>query len=220
MTSLPSDVPSIAQLRARVQGMQAGIPQVPLAMPAELAGLVQLRTGGSYQVDDPGLALTLLAAPSQGGEWAGLVGIDDLGIEAAEESGLNLDRTVVVPDPGDSWLEVVAALVDVLPVVLLRAPARVGPATASRLSARLRKRSAVLLVQGAWPGCDARLSIAERHWHGAAAGRGRLVSRRVVVTVQRGSAPPRSRELWLPAEGAALRPVEAPPRLDLVEEVG
>jgi hypothetical protein len=224
VTSRTADVPSLAQLRARVQGMQAGIPQVPLAMPAELSGLVRLRTGGSYRVDDPGLALALLAAPSKGGEWVGLVGIDDLGVEAAEESGLNLDRTVVVPDPGDAWLEVVAALVDVLPVVLLRAPARVSPATASRLSARLRKRSAVLLVQGEWPGCEARLSVAERHWYGATAGRGRLLSRRVVVTCHRGSAPPTSREMWLPAEGAGLQAIAGQEAehgvMTVVEEVG
>ena len=224
MTSLPDDVPSLAQLRARVQGMQAGSLQVPLAMPAELSGLVQLRTGGSYRVDDPGLALALLAAPSMSGAWTGLVGVDDLGVEAAEESGLNLDRTVVVPDPGDSWLEVVAALVDVLPVVLLRAPGRVSPATASRLSARLRKRAAVLLVQGEWPGCEARLSVAERQWYGAGAGRGRLLSRRVVVTCRRGSAPPVSRELWLPVEGTGLRAVDPADTkrgvMTVVEEVG
>ena len=95
-----------------------------------------------------------------------------------------------------------------------------APATASRLSARLRKRSAVLLVEGEWPGCEARLSIEERRWYGAAAGHGRLVSRRVVVTCRRGNAPVVSRELWLPAEDAALRPVEAMPPLSLVEEVG
>lgn len=214
-------MPTLAQLRARVQGMQEGIPRVPLALPAELSGLVRLRTGGSYRVDDLALALSLLAAPSAAGGWTGVVGVDDLGAEAADESGLHLDRTVVVPRPGDAWLEVVAALVDVLPVVLLRAPARVSAATASRLSARLRKRSAVLLVQGEWPGCEARLEVTRRQWYGAAAGHGRLLSRRVVVTCRRGSAPVVSRELWLPAEGAPLRMVEpSHPRVGLVEEVG
>ena len=205
--------PTLEALRERMQGMQEGLPRLPLPMPAELAGLVQLRTGGAYRVDDPGLLLTLLAAPSVAGGWSALVGVDDLGVEAAEEAGLDLGRTVLVPAPGPDWLEVTAALVDVVPVVVLRPPAGVPEAalarTASRLAARLRKRAGTLLVQGPWPGCEARLELAEQQWLGPEAGHGRLTARRVQVRVRRGSAPPRTASLWLPAPDGACRDPES-----------
>ena len=64
-------------------------------------------TGGSYTVDSASLALALLAGPSAAGGWCGVVGVGDFGVEAAQALGVDLDRTVLVPDPGDQWLEVV-----------------------------------------------------------------------------------------------------------------
>ncbi len=58
---------------------------------------------------------------------------------------------MLVPDPGEHWLEVTAALVDVLRVVVLRAPAAVDARAAGVLDARLRTRSGVLVVWGEWP---------------------------------------------------------------------
>lgn len=219
-----SERASVETLRERMQGMQEGLPRLPIAMPPELSGLVQLRSGGAYRVDDPGLALALLAAPSMAGGWTAMVGVDDLGVEAAEESGLDLSRTVLVPAPGPDWLEVTAALVDVVPVVLLRPPAGVPEQaltrTASRLGARLRKRATTLLVQGPWPGCEARLGLTEQQWEGVdPGGHGRLTSRRVLVRVQRGSAPPRTTSLWLPAGDAPLRAI-GPARPHVREDVG
>jgi hypothetical protein len=212
---------TVEQLRERMRGMQDGLPRLPVPTAPELAGLVELRTGGAYRVDSTGLALALLAPPSQAGGWTALVGVDDLGVEAAAEAGLDLDRTVVVPVPGEHWVEVTAALVDVLPMVLLRPPAGLGEKglvrTAGRLGARLRKRSATLLAQGPWPGCEARLSVAASRWvgveEGGGDGHGRLRARQVVLACRRGSAPAQHATVWLPAPDAPLRPVpeHAPP---------
>ena len=202
---------TVAQLRERMRGMQDGIPRLPVATAPELAGLVDLRTGGAYGVDGMSLALTLMAPPSRAGGWTALVGVDDLGVEAAAEAGLDLDRTVVVPEPGEHWLEVTAALVDVLPMVLLRPPTGVSERTAERLGARLRKRSTTLLVQGAWPGCEARLSVAESRWTGADDGHGRLRARQVVLACRRGTAPTQHVTVWLPAANAPLRRAEGVP---------
>lgn len=202
----------VRQLRERMHGMAGGLPRLPLATPPELAGLVQLRTGGSYCVDDTGLMLTFLAAVSREGAWVAAVGVDDLGVEAAAEAGLDLDRTVVVPDPGEHWFEVVAALVDVLPVVWLRPSGRVAEGTAGRLAARLRKRSAALLVQGEWPGADARLRIAASVWEGAGQGHGRLRVRQVQVACRRGTAPEEYAALRLPATGVGPTPLGVPKR--------
>lgn len=199
--------------------MTDGVARLPVAVPAELAEVVQLRTGGCYQVDSAGLAFALLAASSQEGAWTALVGVDDLGVEAAAAAGVELGRTVVVPHPGEHWLEATAALVDALPMVLLRPPARVPAGQASRLAARLRKRSATLLAQGPWPGCEARLSVSEARWQGLGEGRGRLSSRRVVVSCRRGAAPAREAEVWLPGPGGGLAEIEQP-LLALARETG
>lgn len=180
-----------------------GGPRVPVATAPGLSGVLRLRTGSSYRVDESSIALSLLAEPSRAGSWVAVVGVGDLGVEAAAEHGLNLDRTVLVPDPAEHWPEVTAALVDVAPLVWLRTTGGVRRAVASRLAARLRKRSTTLLVQGEWPGCEARLRIVGSQWHGAEDGHGRLRSRLVTVECVRGSAPARTTQLWLPGEPEA-----------------
>jgi hypothetical protein len=199
---------TVQQLRDRIQGMQDGVPRIPIATHPALADLVQLRTGGSYQVDSASLALALLAGPSRAGAWAAVVGADDFGAEAAAEMGVDLARTVLVPHPGELWLEVTSALIDVVTLVVLRPPVAVGARAASRVAARLRKRSAALVSWGPWPGAEATLSLQESRWSGAARGHGRLRSRRVAVDVRRGTAPPRRAELWLPGQGEPIEPVE------------
>jgi hypothetical protein len=191
-------------LRDRIARMQDGVPRVPIATHPALADVVQLRTGGSYEVDSASLAMALLAGPSQAGAWSAVVGAGDFGVEAAAEMGVDLSRTVLVPDPAELWLEVTAALVDVVTMVVLRAPDGVSERVAGRIGARLRKRSAALVSWGRWPAAEASLSLRSSRWSGVGRGHGRLRERRVVVDVRRGSAPPRSTELWLPGQGEPL----------------
>lgn len=202
--------------------MGGGVPRVPLPTHPALSGVVQLYAGASYCVDGLGLAMTLLAGPSRAGEWCAVVGIPDFGAEAAAEVGVDLDRTVLVPEPGEMWLEVTAALVDVAPVVLLRPGGRVAASVAERLGARLRKRSAVLLVQGDWPRSEARLGVDEPAWSGLGRGHGHLRSRRLAVTVRRGAAPVRRTELWLPDPDLGVRRAapEALPHVVPAREAG
>ncbi|HET6165258.1 MAG TPA: hypothetical protein VFE07_00380 [Marmoricola sp.] len=207
-----TDLGTVQLLRDRIRGMQDGVPRVPIATHPALADLVQLRTGGSYQVDSAGLAMALMAAPSQAGAWSAVVGAGDLGVEAAAEMGVDLARTVLVPDPGELWLEVTAALVDVVTMVVLRPPGGVSERVAGRIGARLRKRSAALVSWGPWPGAEVSLSLRSSTWSGAGQGHGRLRSRRVVVDVRRGSAPPRPVELWLPGQG---EPIARVPQAEL-----
>jgi hypothetical protein len=200
---------TVAQLQQRIAGMQDGVPRVPVPTHPALAGLLQLRTGGAYEVDRASLGMVLLAAPSAEGAWSAVVGAADFGIEAAAELGIDLTRTVLVPEPGEHWLETTAALVDVVSVVLLRPPPGVSERTASRIAARLRKRSAALIVWGQWPGAEARITLQSSRWVGAEQGHGRLRSRQVVLGVQHGSAPVRRAELWFPsAEGSLHQVVE------------
>ena len=211
----PEPVPAhvtVQQLRDRIRGMQDGVPRLPVATPATLRELVQLRTGGSYEVDSASLVMALLAGPSQQGAWSAVVGVDDFGAEAAAEMGVDLSRTVLVPDVGDLWLEVTTALIDVVTMVVLRPPPAVDQRVAGRVAARLRKRSAVLVAWGRWPGAEASLSLRGSTWAGIAQGRGRLRTRRVVVDVRRGSAPSGRAALWLPGQDSPIAQLAAAPR--------
>jgi hypothetical protein len=200
--------PSLSELRARVDQMQGRPAAQPVATHPALSGLLQLQAGSTYSVDSMSLAVTLMAGPSADGAWCGVVGTAELGLEAAAAAGVELRRTILVPDPGEAWLEVTAALIDVLGVVVLRAPAHVAPKDVSRISARLRQRGGVLIAYGDWPRSEARLSMRDVEWVGLGQGHGHLQARRATIEVQRGTAPARRRRLWMPDAAQVIRHAE------------
>jgi hypothetical protein len=131
--------------------------------------------------------MALLAGPSAEGHWCGAVGFPDFGAEAAAGYGVALDRLVLVPDPGADWPAAVGALLDVLPMVLVRPPSPVRPSEAARLGSRLRERSGVLLVMGPWPQSEGTLGVVGSHWEGLGQGHGHLWQHRVELALtQRG----------------------------------
>ena len=158
-----------------------------------------LRRGPSVAVaNSTTLALRLLAGPSQAGSWCAAVGLPSLGLAAAAEAGLALERLALVPDPGEpkQWGTIVAALLDALDVVLVRPPTRVRIADARRLAARARERGSVLVVIGRWEGADVRLSVTGQDWDGIGQGHGHLQSRRLhVAATGRGAAARERRAL-------------------------
>jgi hypothetical protein len=139
----------------------------------------------------------------------------DFGAEAAGRFGIDLERLVLVPHPGEQWLTVTAAVVDVLSVVIVAPPSRATDGDVARLSARLRQRESVLIATTPWPQAEATLRVARSGWEGLGAGHGHLASRRVTVESQpRGGAGPRRRaELWLPGPDESFRP-SGPTRLE------
>jgi len=197
---------TIEDLRDRVRRLEGRPTAQPVATHPALEGLLHLQTGGAYATDSAGLLGLLMAGPSVDGAWCGVVGTARLGLEALAATGVRLDRCVLVPDPRDAWLEVTAALVDVLGVVAVAPPGRVGDHDAGRLMARLRSRGAVLLTLGSWPRAEARLRLTDPEWVGLGRGHGHLQARRVTVEVQRGTAPPRTRRLWFPDLDQRIRP--------------
>ena len=190
--------PVVEQLRERVAAMERKPAAQPVPTLPGIADLVPMHAGATYAVDSAALALALAAGASRAGEWVGFAGCADFGAEAAAELGIELSRTVLVPHPGEHWLEVTAALVDVLRVVVLRPPASVDERTAGLLDSRLRARSSVLVVHGHWPRVEARLSVEESAWSGPGSGTGRLLERRAQVVVHRGARPPLRAELGWP----------------------
>lgn len=194
----------VAELQQRIRQMQATkldtrrIPTHP-AIASLLPG-GGLKQGAVYSVERSAmLIMALLAGPSAAGSWCAVVGVPEFGIEAAGRFGIDLDRLVLVPRPGDQWLAVTAAIADVMGVVVTRPPKRASDSSVARLSARLRQRGATLLVLGTWPQSEAMLSLSHSQWHGIGDGHGHLSAREVTVTVtDRMTGRPRSARLWLP----------------------
>lgn len=158
-----------------------------LPVPAALAGLLPagaLARGSTVVVaGSTSLALALLSQTSAAGSWVALVGLPGVGVLAAHQLGLDLDRVVLVPAPGPDGPTVVAALLDGVDVVVVGPQVALGDGDRRRLSARARERSAVLLPTTPWPGAHVVLTAEISHWEGLGRGYGRLRSRR--LTVQR-----------------------------------
>ncbi len=213
--------PVVEQLRERVAALERRPARQPVPTLAALASVVPMQAGATYGVDSASLALAMAAGASQAGEWVGFAGWPDFGAEAAVELGVDLSRTVLVPDPGEHWLEVTAALVDVLRVVVLRPPVGVGAHAAGVLESRLRTRAAAMVVWGDWPGCAARLTTEHSTWSGPVDGRGRLRTRSTRVAVRRGARPVQRLHLVLAGTGTgtpSLSPADGVPDLAVLAQ--
>jgi hypothetical protein len=148
--------------------------------------------------------LALLAAASAAGSWCAVVGLPGLGLVAADEIGIALDRFALVPDPGTEWAAVVAALLDGVDIVVAAPPGPISASVSSRLAARARQRGSVLVPYGPWSGADVVLETSGGGWQGLGRGRGRL-SRWELVISRRGrgaAAQPRQATVWLPRDTA------------------
>ncbi len=154
-----------------------------LPVPAGLAGALPaggLSRGSTVVVHgSTSLTLGLLAEASRAGSWVALVGLPGVGVLAAAQLGLDLDRVVLVPAPGPDGPTVVAALLDGVDVVVVGDVA-LGDGDRRRLSARARERGAVLLSTEVWPAAHLVLT-AEVTWEGLGNGHGRLRGRRLTV---------------------------------------
>lgn len=184
-----SPAPARDELQARIRQMQATrLDEKTLPMPPGMEPLLSegLRAGASYSIEGSAagavtLALALLAGPSRQGTWCGVLGMPRLGTEAAASLGVDLERLVLVPRPGDRWVTVAAAMADILGMVVLAPPGRATAADANRLAARLRQRGSTLLVLGDWPHAEATLRVDANRWEGLSSGHGRLRTRQLDV---------------------------------------
>lgn len=192
--------------------MQAdGYLPVPTGLAAVLPwpGLARGRTVAVH--GSTSLTLALLAEASRGGHWVALVGLPGLGVLAADQLGLDLDRVVLVPDPGPDGPTVLAALLDGVDIVVV---GDVALADVDRrgLSARARERAAVLVTTRPWPGAHAVVTVESSVWEGLGHGYGRLRSRRLTVhSAGRGAAVAGRRlEVVVPGALSAVPPGVVP----------
>ena len=187
-----------------------------------------LRCGSTLATDGPAatsLALAAVAAASQDGAWVAAVGFPSLGLLAAAEAGIALERFVLVASPETeagpdneetAWAAAIAALVDAFEVVLVQATHRVRNRDGRRLAARTRERGSVLVQvgSGGWSErADVTLEVTDSRWEGLADGHGHLRARRVTVVGggRREASRPRRSELWLPSVDGLVEVVTPDP---------
>ncbi len=175
---------ALAELRHKMS--TPGIETRVLAVPGPLARILPrggLPRGGVVSIGGrsgaTSLLLTLLAAPANA--WSALVGMPEIGLLAAAELGVDLDRLVLVPDPGIDVLQVLSVLADGVDIIVSVPPKVMPPARLRVLTARLRQSGAVLLVTGQWPGADLVLNARIENWTGLGRGHGRLRDRELIV---------------------------------------
>jgi len=222
------DLAALRQLGERVRPLSAASERLLPVPPAfvdlvPLGGLVRGSTVATTGGAATSLALALAGPTTTSGAWCAVVGLAHLGLLAAAELGVSLERTLLVADPGpQEWAATVAALLDAVEVVLVQPSHTLTPTTQRRLVARARDRGSVLVQAGGhvrvWATQpDLVVTSGASQWEGLGAGHGRLRARRVEVSVAGRRAATRTRHgvLWLPgSDGHITRaePLAAAPR--------
>lgn len=194
----------------------------------ELTALLPRPSGlrrGSTVVVHRSLSLlcALLAEATAGGSWAAVVGVGDLGLLAAAEAGVDVDRLALIPQPGADPARVIGALLDGVDLVAIGAKVRLPEPQQRRLAARARDRRAVLLSLVPWPGAELNLRITQARWHGLGCGHGLLRDREVTIEVSgRGAhTRPHSHRLLLPSRtGAPAAVTHSPASTESSQPVG
>lgn len=139
------------------------------------------------------LALHVVSQATQNGSWLAAVGVDHLGLVAAHEQRVALERLVVV-NPGvgvDAWVSAVGIAIEGFGVVLLSVPQRLAARDATRIMNRIQARRVVAVCvdppgrlgsgRGLVP--DIELRTTTIAWHGIDEGAGHVRSREMVVEV-------------------------------------
>ena len=205
----------VLELQQRIRSLE--VPRVDYPVFPLSSGLDSLfphgglRRGATYQIDtSTSLLWALLATATTRGLWCAVVGMPDLGLAAAEDMGVNLDRLILIPHPAEHWLSVVTALIEVVGIVAMGPLGAPSDRMMGTLLGRLRDREATLVVQSNWPRTDGSISVSEHRWKGLSRGRGILHEHRVGVTVRsRANHVVRRGELVIDAWGFNCIPTQA-----------
>ena len=207
------------QIRPVVLARQAVVPVVePLERLVPDGGLIRGSTITIGGVGATSLALQLSTTASQSGSWVVVVGLNDLAPAAVLEANLDAERIAFI-DPGNSGrhVDVLAALIGAVDVIVLDARLSLRPSDSRRLASRLRERGSILIVVSPGGAVDSSLStdlsliVSDAQWEGLGCGYGHLRSRRVRVGVNgRGRASRTARyELLLPSVDARVATAES-----------
>lgn len=210
--SVPApDLEALHLLGEQVRPLSAAVERllpVPeaVAQLLPLGGLQRGTTVATAGAAATTLGLSLVGPVTASGAWVAMVGLPHVGLLAAAEMGVDLERVLLVAEPDPSrWASVVGGLLDAVDAVLVRPPAPVSMSVQRKIGARARERGSVLIQVGGSPSLWAQapdlVLTAERVlWQGLEVGHGHLRARRVEVSVvgRRGAGRRRRAVLWLP----------------------
>lgn len=217
MSSLAASEPVLAdsRLAAHTSTLARLAPAADRCLPVDpvLADLLPeggLRRGHVVACGGPAatsLALAVVAQAAARGAWVAAVGIPALGVEAAAELGVPLERLVLV-DAGrtpSEWAERLAAAADGFEL-LLTAPPPGAERVVRRVRQRLQACGAVLVTIGpATIASDVQLTTARCTWEGLGDGYGALIGRHLTVECGGRRVPrPRTADVWLPGPGGGI----------------
>ncbi|GAB2500893.1 hypothetical protein CATRI_02465 [Corynebacterium atrinae] len=177
----------IELLRSRM-GAPKLVPTALLGVPSELGRLLPqgglARRAVTEIADCPALVVELISHATATGGHVGVVGWPELSLAGVSEQG-NLERVIVVPDPGVDPLEVAAVLVEGLDLVIVHSTGQLSPARARPLLAKLREGSAALVFVGLQVASPAaRIGATVSTFRGIGLGRGRIQGLDIHVEVE------------------------------------
>ena len=195
-----------AELRTGVRASTPGVVDVddrPRPLGAILDDGRLPRGAASVITGSTSILLALLAASQGSQDWLAVVGAPDLGMLAAADAGVALERVALVPRAGEDPAGIVAALLDGMTYVVIGPEARLTGAERRRLLARARERGSGLVSVGAWEHAAVRLDVVAHRWSGLDRGDGYL--RRCELDVARTARGVTDRwTLTLPMPGGVL----------------
>ncbi len=196
----------------------------PLRMLFPTGGLAP---GSSIGVSGDGgwsVAFSLVSAALSPDGWIAIVGLEDLGLLAASEYGIPLDRILVIETPpAPQFASVVAWLIEAVEIVCINPAQRVKGVEARRLSGRAREQQTLLFhLDGgrSWPqALDVSLTASTHRWEGTGQGHGRLQRRLVSVaaTGRRSMARYQQAHVWLPGASGSIEAANSSTELDGTE---
>jgi len=195
-----------AELRTGVRSHAGGVADLddsPRPLGAILDDGWLPRGGASVVAGSTSLLLALLATSQGSADWVAFVGAPDVGMLAAADAGVALERVALVPRTGDDPAGVVAALLDGMTYVVVGPDARLTVSERRRLLGRARERGAGLVSVGEWEQAAVRLAVVAQRWTGVDHGAGYL--RRCELDIARTARGITDRwTLTLPRPGSAL----------------
>jgi hypothetical protein len=158
-------------------------------------GLVRGRTIACSGPAATSLALALAAPAVAAGSWLATIDVPTMGLDAASEFGIALERVVAVRADAARWPDVVAAAADGFDLLIARVPADASPSAMRKVATRVRQRDVVMLILGDPGGlsCDGVLAADGAEWSGLGDGHGHLQHRRLVVEASGRRLPGRRR---------------------------
>ncbi|MBK0330018.1 hypothetical protein I8D64_01180 [Brachybacterium sp. MASK1Z-5] len=193
--------------------------RVPLPPPlAPLAPYGSLRAGSTVAVDGScSVSLMLAMAAAAAGEdgWCALAGMPDLGLRAARDAGLDLERLAIAPATAVEEMpqlpQLLSALVDGVGVLVLGPRLRLTASLWRSLTDRARAHDTLVLAAAPVARADLHLRAEAESWEGLGRGTGRLRRRTLRVSAAgRGIPEGRAVDVVLPEVHGLLAEVAVP----------